>query len=262
MQLDLKGKKALITGGSDGIGLEVASAFAEEGTHVGICGRDPHKLERALEGLRSKGVDAVGVPVDVTSRKQAKLFVEECVGKLGGIDILVNNVGGSVGGSLQSSTDEDWLATFELNVFQSIRMIRLASAKMEHGGSIVNISSISGWHPQLSGTLQYGAAKAALIYLAEPLALQLAESRIRVNTVSPGSILWEGGGWSRYRDRQPAEFAAYRESGYPFGRLGTTEEIADVVVFLSSERASWINGRHIAVDGVQQPVPAKDKRLW
>lgn len=264
MHLELKGKSALVTGGTAGIGLAIAQALAGEGCNVGVCGRDPEKLERALAQLKEQGVDAVGLAADVTVGADAREFVDFCANRLGRVDILVNNVGGSVGGSLMESTDEDWIATLELNVVQSVRMIRLVADRMADtgGGAIVNISSISGWQPQLSGTLQYGAAKAALIYLAEPLALELAHANIRVNTVSPGSILWEGGGWHRYRSQQPEAFDQSVESAYPFERLGTVEEVASAVVFLVSERASWINGRNLPVDGLQQPVPAPGRRLW
>ena len=264
MHLALGGKSAIVTGGSDGIGLEVALAFAAEGCNVGICGRTKEKLEKALERLRATGVKAMGATTDVTSGEQAARFLDACESSLGRIDILVNNVGGSVGGSLMASSDDDWAETFELNVIQTIRMIRIVAPRMRAvgGGSIVNISSISGWQPQLCGTLQYGAAKAALIYLTEPLALELAASGIRLNTVSPGSILCEGGGWHRYRSLNPEQFARHVENAYPYGRLGTTEEVAAAVVFLASSRASWISGRNLGVDGLQQPVPAEGKQLW
>ena len=264
MNLELNGKCALVTGGSAGIGFAIASALAAEGCDIGICGRDSEKLEQALDRLRAHGVNVVGLAADVTIREQAEEFVEACGTLLGGVDVLVNNVGGSVGGPLMSSSDDDWLATLELNVVQTVRMIRLVAERMAAtgGGAIVNISSISGWHPQLSGTLQYGAAKAALVYLTEPLALELADARIRVNTVSPGSILWDGGGWHRYRSENPGLFAQHVEDSFPHARLGTDEEVATAVAFLASERASWINGRHLPVDGLQQPVPAPDRRLW
>jgi len=117
------------------------------------------------------------------------------------------------------------------------------------GGSAVSIASISGWKP--APTAQYGAAKAAEIFLASSLAWDLAPHRIRVNTVSPGSIMFEGGGWDRFRSQQAERFAAFAQREFPWGRLGTAEEVADVVAFVLSQRASWINGANIAVDGAQ-----------
>jgi 3-oxoacyl-[acyl-carrier protein] reductase len=117
------------------------------------------------------------------------------------------------------------------------------------GGSIVSIASISGWKP--GPKAQYGATKAGEIFLAGALAWELAPQRIRVNTVSPGSIMFQGGGWERFRAEQSERFAEFERREFPWGRLGTPEEVADVVVFLLSERAAWINGANIAVDGAQ-----------
>jgi 3-oxoacyl-[acyl-carrier protein] reductase len=124
------------------------------------------------------------------------------------------------------------------------------------GGSVVFISSISGWIPQLSGAVQYGASKAAQIFMAEPMALELVHDRIRVNVVSPGSIIFEGGGWDGMRQEKPEVFAAYERDGFPMGGLGSPEDVADVVVFLASDRSRWVNGENVRADGLEQPVPA------
>jgi 3-oxoacyl-[acyl-carrier protein] reductase len=201
---------------------------------------------------------------DVTIPADAAKFVERCAAELGRIDILINNVGGSAGGlNVMQTTDEDWLRTFDVNPFQIVRMTRLVVPHMrQQGGAIVNLSSISGWHTQLAGTPQYGTAKAAVIFMTERLALELAHDNIRVNTVSPGSIVWEGGDWDDYRKAHAESYATYVREGFPMGRLGAPEEVADVIVFLASPRAHWINGRHIAVDGLEQPVPAPGYRPW
>jgi 3-oxoacyl-[acyl-carrier protein] reductase len=151
-----------------------------------------------------------------------------------------------------------------MNPFQMARLTRLVVPHMRRqgGGAIVNLASISGWHPQLAGFAQYGAAKAAVIFMTERLALELVHAGIRVNTVSPGSIIWEGGDWDVYRQTHPESFATYVRDGFPMGRLGSPEEVADVVVFIASPRANWINGRHIPVDGLEQPVPAPEFRPW
>jgi 3-oxoacyl-[acyl-carrier protein] reductase len=264
MDLELKGKAALITGGSKGIGLRTARALALEGCQLGICARNGAELTTTARELEDRGVRLVGVEADVTNAADAARFVEQCAVELGRIDILVNNVGDAFGGRLSEATDDDWRRTFEVNVFQAVRLTRLVAPHMRRqgGGAIVNIASISGWHPQLAGTGQYGASKAALIFLTEWLALELAHDGIRVNTVSPGSIIWPDGGWDEFRQMNPDSFANYVHDGFPMGRLGHPEEVADVIAFLASPRSNWINGRHIAVDGLEQPTAVAEFRPW
>lgn len=265
MDLKLTDKVALVTGASRGIGLRTARLFAAEGCHLGICGRRAADLEAAAAELRSTGIKVAAVTADVTLPAEAESFVEHCAAELGRIDILVNNVGGSAGGvSLLDTTDDDWQRTFELNPFQTARLARLVVPHMRRqgGGAIVNVASISGWHPQLAGSAQYGTAKAAVIFMTERLALELAHDHIRVNTVSPGSIVWDGSDWDDYRKAHGDDYAAYVREGFPMGRLGSPEEVADVIVFVASPRAHWVNGRHIPVDGLEQPVPAPGYRPW
>jgi 3-oxoacyl-[acyl-carrier protein] reductase len=251
VDLGLAGKVGLVTGGSRGIGRAIALRLAAEGVDVGICGRTAETLEAMLSELRQSGVKAHGVVADVTCPGEAERFVDEAAGALGGVDLVVANVGGSSGRGLLESTPEDWLRTFDLNLFHAVRTIRAATPHMQRrgGGSAVSIASISGWKP--APTAQYGAAKAGEIFLASSLAWDLAPHRIRVNTVSPGSIMFPGGGWDRFRGQQPERFAEFERREFPWGRLGSAEEVADVVVFVLSERASWINGANIAVDGAQ-----------
>jgi 3-oxoacyl-[acyl-carrier protein] reductase len=251
MDLELSGKIALLTGGSRGIGRATALRLAHEGVNVAICGRTASTLESAVAELRATGVRAHGVVADVTAAGEVERFVDEASAALGGLDLLVANVGGSAGRGLLESSPEDWAQTFDLNLFHAVRAIRAAVPSMQArgGGSVVTISSISGWKP--GPTAQYGAAKAGEIFLAGALAWELAPLRIRVNTVSPGSIIFPGGGWARLREREPERFTAFEQREFPWRRLGTAEEIADVVAFVLSPRASWINGTNIAVDGAQ-----------
>lgn len=252
MDLELKDKVALVTGGSRGIGRAIALGLAAEGCRVAICARGEEDLARTLVEIRSRGAEALGIVADVTRLQDAEKFVAESVRGLGGFDILVNNVGGSAGGGLLEATDGDWQRTFDLNLFHAVRMIRAAVPQMRKrgGGAVITISSISGWKPAPRGA-QYGAAKAAEMFLAGALAWELAGDNIRVNTVCPGSIFFSGGGWERFRGRNPEAFEAFRSREFPLGRLGSPEEIANVVVFLASERASWVNGASIPVDGAQ-----------
>ena len=255
MDLGITGKVGLITGGSRGIGRAIALRLASEGCHVAICGRTAETLERTAHELRARG-EPHGVRVhlvvtDVTAPGEVERFVEESAAALDGVDLLVANVGGSTGGALVESTPEDWQRTFDLNVFHAVRSIRAAVPHMRRrgGGSAVIISSISGWKP--APRAQYGAAKASEIFLAGALAWELGPDRIRVNTVSPGSIVFPGGGWERFRTQQPERFAEFVRREFPWERLGTAEEIADAVAFVLSERATWINGANIPIDGAQ-----------
>ncbi len=179
-------------------------------------------------------------PGDVGSADQASRLIEATVAAYGGIDILVNNVGGGGGGArIADSTDDDWRGALERNLIQTVRMMRLALPHMKDrpGAAVINVASISGWSPQLAMSGQYGAAKAALIFDTERWALEFVPYGIRVNTVSPGSILVEGNGWDRYRLANPAYFDDYVRHGFPMGRLGTAEEVADAIVFMASPAA-------------------------
>ena len=190
------------------------ASVASEGAHVAICGRQADTLEATLAELQAHGIKAHGVVADVTSPGEAERFVDESAAALGGADLLVANVGGSSGQELLASTVEDWARTFELNLFHAVRAIRAAVPHMQQrgGGSVVSIASISGWKP--GPRAQYGAAKAGEIFLAGALAWELGPLRIRVNTVSPGSIMFAGGGWDRFRTQNGERFAMCKEVFY------------------------------------------------
>src|SRR5215211_7286069 len=209
MDLGLIGKAGLVTGGSRGIGREIALRLAREGCNVSICGRTADTIAKTAAELATHGVKVHSVVADVTEPGEVERFVEESASALGGVDVIVANVGGASGGTLLESTPEDWVRTFELNLFHAVRAIRAAVPHMERrgGGSAVSIASISGWKP--GPRAQYGAAKAGEIFLAGALAWELGPLRIRVNTVSPGSILFPGGGWERFRAEQAERFAEF-----------------------------------------------------
>jgi 3-oxoacyl-[acyl-carrier protein] reductase len=251
MELQLTHRRALITGGSRGIGLAIARALAREGARVTICARGEEDLKRAACDIARHGAPPHTVVADVTSSTSLEAAVEEAADAHGGLDLVVANAGASFGGDLLHSTAEDWARTFQINVIHAATLIRAAVpylAHTGHGAALV-IASISGWKPRTKSS--YSAAKAAEIHLAPALAAELAPQRIRVNTMSPGAVVAPGGRWERTRAADPRAFDEFVRDNTPHGRLVTPEEVADVACFLLSPRASGINGAHVTVDGGQ-----------
>jgi 3-oxoacyl-[acyl-carrier protein] reductase len=252
MDLGLRGRRALITGGSRGIGFAVAEALAAEGAVVGLVARDAGGLAEAAERLKSQGNTVATAAADVTDTSQLKQAVADIAAALGGLDRLVANAGGTVGrGNLTSAGDGDFTATFALNAGHAAELIRagLPHLRAAGGGAVVIISSVTGMRP--APRTAYAAAKAAEIHLAATAAQELAPAGVRVNCVSPGSIMFPGGGWDSFQQANPEDFAAFVDTQFPFGRLGRLPEVADVVTFLLSDRASWVSGANVAVDGAQ-----------
>jgi NAD(P)-dependent dehydrogenase (short-subunit alcohol dehydrogenase family) len=252
MDLGLRGRRALITGGSRGIGFAVAEALAAEGAAVGLVARDAAGLAAAAERLKSQGTTVATAAADVTDTSQLKQAVADIAAALGGLDRLVANAGGTVGrGNLTSAGDGDFTATFALNAGHAAELIRagLPHLRAAGGGAVVIISSVTGMRP--APRTAYAAAKAAEIHLAATAAQELAPAGVRVNCVSPGSIMFPGGGWDSFQQANPEDFAAFVDTQFPFGRLGRLTEVADVVTFLLSDRASWVSGANVAVDGAQ-----------
>jgi 3-oxoacyl-[acyl-carrier protein] reductase len=247
MDLGLKDKVAIVTGSSRGIGRSIALALAEEGCHVALSARGEERLRQTEAEVRAKGVRALGVVADLTKGEDVEHLVSETAAAFGRIDVLVNNVGGSWAGD----EDDAWNATYEANILSAVRATRAVAPHMRRasGGSIVHVASI--WGREAGGGVAYNAMKAAMVSHAKNMALALARDNIRVNSVAPGSTAFPGGSWGRRLEQDPEGMKAFVEANIAMGRFGRPEEIAAVVVFLASERASWVTGACINVDGGQ-----------
>ncbi len=247
LDLGLKDKVAIVTGGSRGIGRAICLALADEGCNVAFCARGEERLRETEAELQQRPISALGVAMDVTKDGTIEAFVEAAASELGRIDILVNNVGGA----RHVDEDEAWRDAMEVNLIGAARASRAAVPYMraQGGGSIIHIASIYG--RESGGSLPYNAAKAAMISHAKNLALQLAPEGIRVNSVAPGSIRHPGGSWDRRVETDPQGMERFVAENIPMGRFGTAEEVANVVTFLASERSGWVTGASINVDGGQ-----------
>jgi 3-oxoacyl-[acyl-carrier protein] reductase len=254
MDLALSGKVALVTGASRGIGRAIALGLASEGCRVVLCARGRETLDAAVAEARQRagaGGDATGVPADVTTPEGVAALIETAREVFGGVDIVVNNVGGSGARDFASADEADFRAVMERNFFPAMRVSMAARPHLcaRGGGVIILIASI--WGRESGGGPSYNVAKAAEISLAKAMARDLAREKIRVASVAPGSVLFPGGGWERRQQADPDGIAAFVAREIPFGRFGRPEEIADVVTFLCSPRAGWITGACITVDGGQ-----------
>ena len=245
MDLGLKAKNVLVTGGSKGIGLAVAELFADEGANVAICARNADEVAKVVTGLAGKGVKAWGQGVDVADPMALKGWIEAAASELGGIDCIVCNVSALAVGD----TPETWEKSFRTDMMHTVNAVAAALSYLEKSkaASIIIVSSVSGFEVDFAAG-SYGAFKAALIHYAKGLSNQLVAKGIRVNAVSPGNTYFEGGIWHNIESGSPELYQSTLAANRS-GRFGTPQEVAAGVVFLSSPTASRISGTNLIIDG-------------
>ncbi len=245
MDLGLKGLKAIVTGGTKGIGRRAADILADEGCHVSVCSRHADEVKACVDALQEKGVKAHGSALDVADKSALEGWVASAAAALGGIDIVVANVSALAG----AGTEEAWQQQFEVDVMHTVRTVNAAMPLLEasKAASVVIVSSVSGREVDFFAG-SYGATKAALIHYAHGLACQLAPKGIRVNSVSPGNVYFKDGIWNSIETDNPDLFKAALDLN-PTGRMATAEEVGRGIVFLASPASSFTSGTNLVIDG-------------
>lgn len=259
MDLQLKGKTALITGGSEGIGKGIAMGLAEEGVDIAICSRRPEPLEATAQEIRdATGVKVVAIPTDLTDDDQSRAFVEQGAKELGRVDIMVNNAGSSPGGVIETLTEDDWAQSLQLKFMGYVRCLRYVLPIMveQGGGRVVNLIGNDGVKPSY-WEIAPGAANAAGQNLTMSLAGQYGKNNISFVAVNPGPVRTER--WAGLVDAMARDMDLPREeadklapASIPLGRIAETKEVADLCVMLSSPLTHFVNGTQIEIDGGQE----------
>ena len=248
MDLQLKGKTAIVTGGTRGIGRAIAETFADEGANVAICARNADQVAEAVKALEARGVKAWGDVVDIADGPALQAFVRQAAEKLGGLDVLVSNASALV----QGNSEADWQAMFDIDMLGAVRTWEaarplLTEAAAKHGDAafliIASVSAVNSDNPS-----SYGAMKAALIHFAKGVARSSAAAKVRCNVVSPGTVYFDDGVWGNVKTNMPAFFEQMIKRN-PTGRMATPEEIGAATVFLASPRSAFTTGINMLVDG-------------
>jgi NAD(P)-dependent dehydrogenase (short-subunit alcohol dehydrogenase family) len=246
---ELQNQVAIITGASSGIGRATAIKFAREGARVALVARRVNPLNEVAQAIRAQGGECQTIVADVTRESDIERVVSETVAAFGGIDILVNAAGIIANGNIENTTLRDWDYMFNVNVRGPFYLIQRAMPYLiERKGNVVNVSSVTGIRA-FPNVLAYCASKAALDQLTHCIALEVASKGVRVNAVNPGvtvTMLHRTGGMN---DEAYAKFLEHSKTTHPLGRVGTAEEVAELIFFLASPKAGWITGVSYAIDG-------------
>jgi 3-oxoacyl-[acyl-carrier protein] reductase len=252
MDLGLRGKTALVTAASKGMGKACALGLAAEGARVALCARTEADIRSAADEVRSKtGAEVLAMRADVTRAPDVEALVARTIETFGGVDVLVANCGGPPRGNLDEMTDEQWHAAFEVSVLSTVRLIRqvLPSMRKRRWGRILTIQSVSVKQP-VDGLLLSNAVRPGVAGLVKTLSVDLGKDNILINAVLPGRIMTDRFlGGAQQAGLPVDQYVAKSSQDVPLGRIGSPEEFANVVVFLASERASYVTGVALQVDG-------------
>ena len=246
---ELEGRVALVTGATSGIGHATALRFAGAGARVALVGRDGESLSRTASEVSERGGEAVEIQADVTVEADARRAVESAAERFGGLDVLVNAAGILSNGTIETTPLAAWDAMMNINLRSVFHLMQLAVPHLEQRrGNIVNVSSVTGLRA-FPGVLAYCVSKAGVDQLTRRAALELAPKGVRVNAVNPGVVVTEVHKRGGMSEEKYADFLEHSKTTHPLGRVGAATEVADLILFLASDRAAWITGATYSIDG-------------